>query len=1660
MTTYLLISVLSFSRAQMWNGTDSLYGNEWIRYDQTYFKIAVAADGIYRIPYAALSAAGIPVEELSAGQYQLWWLGQEQPLYTSTNETLSEGDFLEFYGRKNRSELDRHLFQDPDNEMLNPWYSLFTDTSAYFLTWVSPGEPTLRYEQVENELANLPAKEEWFWGEAEVVFSNQHNKKGYRVAGETISLSEFEGDGFSRGSNSAHDFNFNSPGVYAAGPEGSLHLRMLSNANTAGHHLQVRINDQLRAEEEYSGSEMRIFDFPMAPGALGTAVNIKVNGLNNNDRYAVAGARLRYPRQFSLGNASFFQLGLPAGSGARYLELSGLSGNQPPVLLDLTNELRLGPVEEGGLWKVKLPAAAGERNLVVSRAIRQVDNLAPVAFTDYSETQAEFIIISNERLFDDGQGNNRVQEYADYRATPDGGGYSTIVVEIGQLYDQFAYGVQRTPIGIRNFGHYIKRNWDNPRYVLLIGKGRTFNTTRTASALADPKNSTFYLPTFGYPGSDNLLLAKPGSNVPVIPTGRIAASDGDDVRMYLEKAKGFGENARAVDEESRAWKKEVLHLGGGGSPAEQEVIKNALKGMENILESSSFGANIYSFSKTSSDPIQQSQSGEITRRMNEGVSLITFFGHSGTEGFDFSIDDPSAYQNYQRYPAILSLGCYSGNIHLNQKTVGENFLFQEGKGAIAFLATVDLGSIYELNIFVRSFYDKLGKEPFAEGIGDILKDCIRDFDQNPGFFLQSLVQQFTLSGDPSLAITPYPAADFLFERTSVEFNPPVINAQQDSFDITLFIKNIGKAIQDSLLIEAVREFPDGAQIAQDRLSVKTPAYRDSIHLRWPTYGKRAVGFNKLYLKLDAEDGIAEGPLPDAELNNELVGINGGIGLPFFVFSNGISPVYPPDEGIIGNPSITLKASTANPFAPEQKYLLEIDTSAEFNSPFKRSTEIVQVGGVVEWNPGFVPVDSTVYYWRVTTDSVAGLAYNWEAASFLFLEGSSPGWGQSHFFQKSDNFFRNMELSTDSRRFKYLDNVKTVRVRNGVYPGTWPEIAVNNDPYIYIPWDNPVRGGVAVCVLDSLTGDQWLNNPPGYYGSHLLSPWATNYGAFVYSTREAEGRQKLINFLRDTIPAGNYVALYTIQYDNVNYEPEEWAEDSISLGVNLFQILEQEGAVLLRQAAESGAKPYILFYKKGSSDFPVFEKIAELDEFIVEAFNINGIWYSGSVRTAPIGPAESWGSLHWKLSETEAGDDFSFDLFGVRTDSVAVLLREGMKNPDTTLSWVDAGEYPFLRLHYNSSDTTNRTAPQLDYWRVLFEGQPDLALQPNAFLNFKADTLQRGEPLEIEVAAVNLTPTPIDSFYVKYEIRSESLNSQAYTRRYPPVPGGDTIHLHFKAPTTGLRRAQQLFTEINPKPGLPEINRFNNLGLLNFWVSEDMINPILDVTFDGNRILDGELVSAKPEIIIRIMDENPYLKIEDTSALKIFLKFPDEQEARPVSMSAPGLLFSIEDGRPGSRASVRYRPEFEKSGLYTLLVQGQDVSGNQSGQFDYKVSFQVETESRISNVLNYPNPFSNSTYFIYTLTGSEPPVDFMIRIMTVSGRVVRELTINDLGPLKIGTHQTEYAWDGTDEYGDRLANGVYLYRVIVRNEDGSDIEKFDNDTGRFFKNEIGKLVILR
>ncbi|MFA6924702.1 MAG: hypothetical protein WC223_10685 [Bacteroidales bacterium] len=276
----------------------------------------------------------------------------------------------------------------------------------------------------------------------------------------------------------------------------------------------------------------------------------------------------------------------------------------------------------------------------------------------------------------------------------------------------------------------------------------------------------------------------------------------------------------------------------------------------------------------------------------------------------------------------------------------------------------------------------------------------------------------------------------------------------------------------------------------------------------------------------------------------------------------------------------------------------------------------------------------------------------------------------------------------------------------------------------------------------------------------------------------------------------------------------------------------------------------------------------------------------------------------------------------------------------------------------------------------------------------------------------------------------------------------------------------LWVEVNPLDAYhkPEQYHFNNIAQIYFTVESDKINPMLDITFDGVHILDGDIVSAKPQIQIQLKDENPYRIMNssnDTSLFQLFMKTPFDNDAKRIYFKSNGQ--NVMNFYPASsgenRCKIEYNAAFPEDGTYQLLVQAKDLTSNLSGDINYKINFEIINKSTITNILNWPNPFSTATHFVFTLTGSEIPDYFKIQIMTITGKLVREINVDELGPIHVGRNITEYAWNGTDQYGDRLANGVYLYRVITKINQNS-IEKNATSADKFFIKDFGKMVLIR
>jgi hypothetical protein len=342
-------------------------------------------------------------------------------------------------------------------------------------------------------------------------------------------------------------------------------------------------------------------------------------------------------------------------------------------------------------------------------------------------------------------------------------------------------------------------------------------------------------------------------------------------------------------------------------------------------------------------------------------------------------------------------------------------------------------------------------------------------------------------------------------------------------------------------------------------------------------------------------------------------------------------------------------------------------------------------------------------------------------------------------------------------------------------------------------------------------------------------------------------------------------------------------------------------------------------------------------------------------------------------------------------------------------------------------------------------------------------MQEGQSFKADFIFQNISSRNYeDSLDVQYTLLNTDTRKRVVkTFKIAKLAAGDSARFTIPVQTTGTFGNNTLQVYVNPRIQ-PEQNYANNIYEVSFKVNRDNIHPMLDVAFDGIRIMDGDIVSPSPLISVSLKDENKVLIRKDTVGMELYLKKPCEGcTFERISFNQSDLRWASANPETND-FKIEYHPKNLPDGKYTLQVQGRDVSGNISGVEPYRISFEVINASQITHFYPYPNPFSSNTRFVFTLTGSDIPNQIKIQIMTVTGKVVREITQDELGPIRIGNNISSFAWDGTDEFGDRLANGVYLYRVIVKNN-GQNMEhrqatKLSPDKG--FHKDFGKIYILR
>ncbi|MBL7964497.1 MAG: hypothetical protein JNM31_11725 [Flavobacteriales bacterium] len=1714
MKKLLAIGLLVFTANAVMGQT---FGNEWINYTRPYWSFKIASTGLFRIDSTALANAGFPVGTVDPRDIQLFGRERQVPLYAEgEDDGVFQGtDFIEFYAERNDGWLDV-LMHDAPQHQANPYYSLINDTIRYYLTYDAAPQ-TLRVKPYTNTDYSAYSPRPWFITDA--VLSLASPTVGYQIGDRDIS--EATNSWYVKG-----EGHFN-PGVLAYGPTTTgpvfldlsvetrfpytgtgapeagvrVHVAGINNPGSTSfddHHLLVKAGPGLPTliDTVYRGYQLNRLSFTLPGAQVGspnTTTRIEVlRDLFDTtdvgfffpsyiDRQAPAMATVRYAREPNYAVNAQCHMAFPDEPGDPPIRLDMVNFPGSPVVYVFNGDTarRVLPQSGPGGLQALLPSdptSDTTRAFVLPGfSIQNITVLRPVAasgyFTDHAAmpTDSAMLIVTHPSLM------SAAMQYAAHRESSPSNPYNTVLADVEELYDQYGGGIAKHPMSIRRWAGRLLSAWDEapPQALFLIGK--SVQAPRLSGTLDGHRGSAVnyakcLVPTLGYPPSDNNFTLGLGGDPRMqdIPVGRLAAVDELQVLDYLDKVQVM--EGRVLPE---PWMKNIVHFRGGQNLGEYQQFETILAEYRAIAEDTCFAGHVTTFRKQGSGVLEPASADSVRSLIEEGVTLMTFFAHATGGGFDIDIDDVANYQWNGRYPMIIGNSCYNGNIHLPPSfSYSEQMTLRDDAGALAFLASVDLGFTDALRTYTRDFYTSFSQENYGRSIGRHMKTAA--FKQlDLAFTTRNLnnVQTFTLHGDPTLRLNSYPFPDFRVVSSDIRFDPVNVTADLDSFQVRVAVTNIGKGTYQPFAVNLVRTLQSGTALPAESRALSM-AYVDTAVFNIPVLSTEGgLGNNQFQVRVDLD--------PD-EITEMVEVANNIAGQELRITSGDIIPAHPYKFAILPDPAPVLKASTVDPFAPVQTYTFQIDTTDTYDSPVMQSTTITAPGGVVEWQPGSIYAlnalqDSLVFFWRVSPVPAPGDSLRWNESSFQHLSGKR-GWGQAHFFQYKDNSFSNIQFNRPQRRLDFFSGQRQIRCRSvgnsagdqNKFTQWWIDLILQESNGC------TTTPAFHVAVVDPGTFEAWGtrylgDNPNNNFGNandNTNCKQRVEY-MFIFRFNDEPQLAGMLDMLQNRVPDGHYVLVYTWRYMN------RFASMTLPSGPALFNHLNSMGASSLPTMNDS--VPYIFFVRKGFTGTAQEVVGTSINDDIFFSVDVDVLGNRGRMITPRTGPAMAWEALYWHDVTLNTQDSSRIKVVGVRPDNTQLQLIDLPSELDSLPdleSYADAAQFPSLRLDaYFADDSTLAPDPsKLRRWQLLCDPAPECAIDPPSGYFNAMDGIYAGLNAEVAVAVRNISDVDMDSLLMAAWVTNASnVRKLVHYHRRAPLPVGGVLLDTIRFNTLQFPGANRIRIEANPVDTLtgyydqPEQYHFNNVAELDFSILVDEENPVLDVTFDGVHIMDGDVVSARPEVQIRLDDENTILLLNspgDTAVFNVYLTGPDGQTRR-IYFTSGGqqvLEFFPATGTDNI-CRILYRPSFTQDGKYTLQVQARDLSNNRSGDHDYKARFEVINRPTISEVINYPNPFTTNTRFVFTVTGSEPPSYMKIQIMTISGRVVREIKMHELGPIRVGRNITEFAWDGTDEFGDKLARGVYIYRVIAQLH-GMEIEYRETSAGGYFQKGFGKMYLLR
>ncbi len=1167
------------------------------------------------------------------------------------------------------------------------------------------------------------------------------------------------------------------------------------------------------------------------------------------------------------------------------------------------------------------------------------------------------------------------------------------VVDVDLVYDEFNHGV-KSPTAVRRFIQYADTNWAAPApfYVVLLGDA----TVDPAHRVAGTVNAD-YIPIYGIPASDYMFTVAPGDSTMRFHQliGRLPANRPEEARWMVDKLITYDSYRPAQ------WQNRFLFISGGASQFELSVHRDEdLRLAEDYVLTPLFRGDTAMVYRTSAElALPDAQDGPWARaEMEKGALFASFSGHGASKVYDLDFGYPRQVDNTDRLFVLGTFSCTTGTFS-DRDAPGRNeeWLVAPGTGAVGAIggtsySYVEVDAPFKATMYGAITIDGrrvLGEVFTTSKYNGMFAGLEQVWPYSPyGIRARNSLAMYTLLGDPSMKLAL---------RNTVELGCTDI--------VPLSERGTEPVPGDTIVRLGVRLHNYGRLLLPGDSTVRVVA---SIVDRTGTEARDTVDAQRFGRALDLSfrlpllAGAGEYTIriaidPDRRFAEETWRGDNDTSIVLRVRGNQPLPLEPLVYGQVRSFD-DLEIRLLNPPTGGGAAIL-LDTTARFEAASRVSSE----------ETGVVSIDELTTTWRVTIPQRLRSAnqFWWRAVS------TAGDTGVSRLFPFIGTFTVD-PVSTEMYSVTGAHQIGAGTIRglandgSGVGPGyrdvplevmsigqadfNGKRIAavIDGNDYFTISWD-----GLNVLVF-----------PPG-------DDRPTAYGQFAFYAQIQLGRDDIDRFLEmvDTIKPGERVIV-------VASGPSFFWGDS---GTAIKERLRSLGATDMIDSLVDRVDSYALIGGKGIPADQVVEvrnnstidSINRLTHPAYASTTLRVVAREGSYVSPVAGPAREWRRL---LVDGERLGQVRIRVRGIRRDGGRDTVTSTAAATDIDLRAVDPLIYPFVEVEADfPADTTTR----IRSLKIDFDPTPELAVVPST-ARFVPDSVLQGDPARFDASVVNLSRTGASRPQGVRLIQIGAVGEKTLDSiTIPAITPLDSIRVTIPVATGGFASDGLFRLEVNPEQAPVEPYFTTNTVQRILRIGTDRSDPNIVIYADGERLMPGDFVLPTAEFEVRFFD-NSSLPLDSSMVIdRVFLDYDR------IDAGTPGSRWVVV-GNGDHRASFFYRPQQGlEDGEHGIWARVRDASGNiDSTDF---ITFYVESDLRIRNVVNWPNPFPRATTFTFMLGGATRPTEGVIDIFTITGRKIKSIPLV-ASDLRVGFNHVD--WDGRDADGDELANGVYFYRIRV------------------------------